>query len=140
MGLKSPAGLPSARKVAKIARAVYGEEKMKPKGELNVIFVDGRTIRRLNKAFLNESGDTDVIAFPYDPVPGRSDVALGDIYISVPEARRNAFQFRQPLDRELVRLIVHGVLHLLGYTDHSSKEKAIMWSKQEKLVDHFSPL
>jgi rRNA maturation RNase YbeY len=139
IGLSAARAVPSARRVSLIVRTVLASERAKFAGEVNVVFVDGKTIRRLNRTFLNENGDTDVIAFPYENGAGRaSERAMGDIYISVPEATRNARRFREPVERELVRLIVHGLLHLLGYRDHNSKEKAEMWSKQESFVDRFS--
>ena len=139
IGLSQPSEL-SPRRIGTIVRAVFDSEKKRPSGEVNVIFVDAKTIRRLNQDFLDHAGDTDVIAFPYDEGPRRSaDRPWGDIYISVPEARQNARRFKESISRELTRLVVHGLLHLLGYRDDSSAEKSVMWAKQEKIVDEFHP-
>jgi probable rRNA maturation factor len=132
---------PRAAVRAAISRAVLAalrSEKSRAKGEINVILTDRRTIRRLNVRFLDHTGDTDVIAFPYEK-PLKSDQPFGDIYISVPVARDNARRFGDEAERELVRLAVHGTLHLLGYRDHSRKDHAEMWKRQERLVERLAP-
>src|SRR5581483_11660984 len=131
---------PRPRLRAALIRAVQAalrSEKFSAPGDVNVILTDRATIRRLNRRFLDESGDTDVIAFPYEN-HGSPDQPFGDIYISVPVARDNARRFRDEADRELVRLAVHGTLHLLGYRDHSRKDHAEMWKRQEKLVERLT--
>lgn len=121
-------------------KAVFKSERKKIKGDLSIIFTDNKLIQRLNKKFLNENHPTDVIAFPYkNNVFNEIDFPFGDIFISVPEARSNAKKFGEKPHREVIRLIVHGLLHLLGYDDHNSKDKAIMWKKQEKLVHDIAP-
>lgn len=124
---------------AALTRAVTAalrSEKSKARGEINVILTDRANIRRLNRKFLDHKGDTDVIAFPYEnPSAGEP---FGDIYISVPVARDNAKRFHDETTRELVRLAVHGTLHLLGYRDHSARDHAEMWKRQEKLVERLT--
>ena len=107
-------------------------EKSKLSGEVNIVFVDNPHIRKLNKNFLNENGETDVIAFGYDEG--------ADVFISVPVARGNARRFDDTPARELIRLVVHGLLHVLGYTDHKSGARKIMWKKQEHLVNRLLPI
>ena len=157
--------LPSARSLTKIVRTVLAAEKSQLKGEVNVIFVDNAHIRRLNKSFLKERSVTDVIAFGYKSVgmilgrhsgesrnpglkqkvinldPGfRRGDAGADIFISVPVARSNAARYGETVSRELVRLVVHGLLHVLGYSDHKPKLKKMMWKKQEAFVQRFHPV
>jgi len=124
---------------AALTRAVLAalrSEKSKARGEINVILTDRANIRRLNRQFLDHAGDTDVIAFPYDePSAGEP---FGDIYISVPVARENARRFHDEAGRELIRLAVHGTLHLLGYKDHSKRDHAAMWKRQESLVERLT--
>lgn len=115
-------------------KAAFRSERSRARGEVNVILTDRSTIRRLNRRFLDHPGDTDVIAFPYDG-PTFPDSPFGDIYISVPVARDNARRFHDEADRELIRLAIHGTLHLLGYDDHSRKDYAEMWHCQERLVE-----
>lgn len=106
-------------------------------GDWSVVFADGKTVRKMNRVYLKERGDTDVIAFPYDSPRGAP--RSGDIVISLSCARDNARRFGEPLRRELVRLIVHGVLHVLGYRDDRRDAKMKMWRRQEELVDRLVP-
>ncbi len=118
----------SPARVARIVQTVFRSEKKKRDADINVIFVDGKTIRRLNKKYLDTPGDTDVIAFPYEN-------GGGDVYICLPVAVANARRYEEPLGRELTRLVVHGTLHLLGYADWPKKEKEKMWARQEPMVE-----
>lgn len=119
--------IPSQLQLRKIVKTVVNSEQAKPRGELHVVFVDDKKIKQLNRQFLQHNAPTDVIAFPTTP-------DFGDIYICVPEAKKNAHHYGQSLQCELVRLIIHGLLHLLGYTDHEPKKRKLMWKKQESLV------
>lgn len=121
--------------VHKIVKTVLMSEKKSASGEINVIYVDKKRIRRLNRQFLDTSTDTDVIAFPYEPEKGRSRKIMGDIYICVPVARSNSKRFNEPFSREVTRLVVHGTLHLLGYADHPEHARKKMWVRQEPLVE-----
>ena len=114
--------------------AAFRSEKRRPAGAIHVILTDRPTIKRLNRQFLDETGDTDVIAFGYDVEPGAPRGDFADIYISVPTAADNARRFGEDAERELVRLAVHGTLHLLGHDDHAAGPRAKMWKRQEYLV------
>ena len=96
-------------------------------------------VRALNRRFRGKNRFTDVIAFRYggpgDPFfPVEKSRVFGDLYIAVGQARLNAKVFGVSLEEELVRLVVHGTLHLLGYTDYVPKEKKKMWAVQEKIL------
>src|SRR5437660_835820 len=130
-----PKSLPSSPAIRKIVRAVLSSEKKRAHGDINVIFVDDKTIKSLNLRFLSERGTTDVIAFPYPPLKGSpAPFTFGDIYICTGEADRNARRFGEAYERELKRLVIHGMLHLLGYDDHAPKDRKKMWARQEKLL------
>ncbi len=131
--LRSP--VPS-RIAAKIVRGVLKSEKKSTQREINVVFVDNRKIRTLSKKFLDADHETDVIAFNYEDA---HDAPFGDVFISLPMAKYNASRFGEAFKTEVVRLIIHGTLHLLGYDDHG-KAKKIMWAKQEKLVANLKGL
>ncbi len=92
-------------------------ELNKPACLLTVIFVGKPAIRALNRRFLNRDYPTDVLSFGYggETVGGR--LLLGDIIIAPEIARVQALRFRSSHDRELRKLLVHGILHLLGH-DH----------------------
>lgn len=84
--------------------------KEKAKGVINVVFVSDKEIRELNRKYRKKDKVTDVLAFPM-----REEGILGDIAISVETAKRNAKRFGVNYESELKRLVIHGVLHLLGY-------------------------
>jgi probable rRNA maturation factor len=85
-------------------------------GLLNVVFVNDKYIRALNKAYRGKDKPTDVLSFSYGP-----DELIGEVYVSVETAGRQAKDYKHPLSDELIRLIVHGILHIHGY-DHEEDE------------------
>ena len=94
----------------------------KPLSEVSIALVDDATMRRLNRTFRHTNKTTDVLTFPADSsyADPRSEARpLGDIVISVDQARRQAMQERHSMATEVRYLIVHGILHALGY-DHQS--------------------
>jgi len=91
-------------------------------GELNVVFVDDAYIRSLNKQYRQKDKPTDVLSFSYlDSSDFDKTGLMGEIYISIPTAREQAKQNKEPLQRELDKLFVHGFLHIFGY-DHIKDE------------------
>ncbi len=104
---------------------------------LNVIIVDNKRIREINKKFRNIDRETDVISFAFEDnqnieLPVRM---LGEIYISIDKAKEQAINYGHSLIREIAFLTVHGLLHLLGY-DHMNKEdENIMFSRQEMILN-----
>jgi rRNA maturation RNase YbeY len=97
--------------------------------------VSRRRIAALNRRHLEHRGSTDVISFGFAPDVAGAAIA-GDIYIAPEVARRNATAHRVSLREELTRLVVHGVLHVLGF-DHpegSGRDASPMWQRQEQLV------
>lgn len=104
---------------------------------LSVTFVGDEEIARLNRESLGREGPTDVIAFdlseeglPFDKV--------GDVYISLDTAGANSESFGVSRSEELLRLVVHGTLHVLGHADGSSSERRDMETLQEEFVEKFS--
>lgn len=96
-------------------------------GEINIIFCSDPYILDLNIKSLNHHFFTDIIAFDYC----EGDILSGDLYISVDTVRANAEFYNTDFDNELYRVIVHGLLHLVGYDDHSDEEIAVMRSKED---------
>jgi probable rRNA maturation factor len=128
-----PAALSRAR-AQKVVESVLRAEKVR--GALvSVAFVSDRSIAAMNAAHLAHRGPTDVISFGFDRPTGRHPV-VGDIYVAPGVATRNAKARRQPVREELVRLLVHGTLHVLGYDhpDDGRRESSAMWRRQEQLV------
>lgn len=94
-------------------------------GNLNFIFCSDAYLHQINLEYLNHDTYTDIITFPY------SDSSVeGDIYISIDRIKENADKFKVSFENELNRVIIHGVLHLLGYKDKSNKEKEQMTLKE----------
>lgn len=96
--------------------------------EVNYIFCSDKCLLELNQDFLNHDTLTDIITFDNS----LSKKALeGEIYISIDRIRENAKTLKTSFDEELHRVIIHGVLHLLGYKDKKPAEKALMRKKEE---------
>lgn len=94
-------------------------------------FVDDIRIKDINKKHLNHDYITDIITFNY------SDSLLhldGEIFISLPEAKRNAKKYKVKFEEELTRLIIHGILHLIGYDDQESNDRKKMKLMENKLL------
>jgi len=101
-------------------------------GEISITFLDSAAMAALNEAHLGRAGPTDVIAFnlaePADP--------LGDVYICPAVAEESAREYGVELREELLRLVVHGVLHVLGH-DHPAgpgREESEMFRRQEEIL------
>ena len=97
------------------------------------IFVDNKKIQELNKKFLSHDRPTDIITFPYDTKQGIE----AEVFISLEMAKKNAKEYSQTLENELLRLISHGFLHLLGYTDATSDSRKIMSNKENQMIELF---
>ena len=98
---------------------------------INVIFTSDIYLSDLKKEFFFKDQWTDVIAFPLEK---DSKFIEGEIYISIPTAKRNANSFKEPYKKELGRLIIHGSLHLLGIEDKSTEQKKNMTILEEKFL------
>ena len=99
-------------------------------GSINYLFCDDAHLLGINQSFLNHDTYTDIITFDY--VVG--DMVSGDIVISVERVKENALLFASPFEKELHRVIIHGVLHLLGQGDKSDKEAEEMRKKEEEAL------
>ncbi|HPL83079.1 MAG TPA: rRNA maturation RNase YbeY [Candidatus Omnitrophota bacterium] len=121
------------REIKKIISKVLQSEKKGIKGEINVSFVNDPLIRKLNKKYLKKDSPTDVLAFNIGDIKEKTKL-YADILISADTALRNAKIFKTTPDYELKLYSVHGILHLLGYDDHSLKDKKIIRKKELKYV------
>ena len=100
-------------------------------GNLNYIFCNDERILEVNREFLGHDYYTDIITFDYSE-PG---VVSGDMYISLDTVLTNSDKFRTSYEKELLRVIIHGVLHLCGINDKGPGERAIMEAAEEKALD-----
>lgn len=125
----------SREKVAAIARAVLRAERVRD-ALVSVTFVSNRSIRALNRRHLRRRGMTDVIAFGLGRASASPGPVVGDVYIAADVARESARENAVPLREELTRLVVHGVLHVVGHEhpEGDGRTRSPMWRKQERLV------
>jgi probable rRNA maturation factor len=130
-GIVSPLSRPRAQRVVE---SVLRAERV-PRALISVAFVSKRRISALNREHLGHAGSTDVISFGFAPA-GKDGGIVGDIYIAPDVARRNAIERGIPARDELTRLVVHGVLHVVGYghPEGAGRYESAMWARQEQLV------
>jgi len=97
-------------------------------GDLNYIFCDDAYLHKLNVEFLNHDTLTDIISF--DNTMGK--LVSGDIFISIERVKENASVFNTSFENELSRVIIHGVLHYLGYKDKTEDDQKLMTTKENE--------
>ncbi len=97
-------------------------------GEVSIVLTDNEYIRELNRKYRSVDRATDVLAFPMD------EEILGDIVISVEKAKEQALIYRESFENELGRLVIHGILHLLGYNDSNRAKVKKMHARQEEIL------
>jgi rRNA maturation RNase YbeY len=102
------------------------ESEEKKLGEINYIFCNDEYLHKINVEFLNHDDYTDIISFDYT----MGKTINGDIYISVERVKENAQNFGVSFENELHRVIIHGVLHYLGWKDKTETEKKAMRNKE----------
>jgi probable rRNA maturation factor len=104
--------------------------------DLSVVILDNEQMQALNLQYRGADVTTDVLSFPADFVdPENEKPYLGDVVISFPKCCEQAQSANLSTDEELILLVVHGVLHLLGYDHIKEHEKTHMWSLQAKILD-----
>lgn len=96
-------------------------------GVISFIFCSDDYLLNVNKQYLNHDFYTDIITFDYV----ENNVISGDIFISFDRVKENAIEFKTGFENELSRIIIHGVLHLLGYKDKAKKDKQLMTKKED---------
>jgi len=117
-----------------IEKVIRSENKVP--GDLNFIITSDRIVKEINKEFLKHNYFTDVITFDYN----RKNKIMGDILISIDTVRRNAVKYNQDFMTEIIRVIIHGVLHLSGYEDKSDKDKQTVRAMEELYLCRYKEL
>jgi rRNA maturation RNase YbeY len=121
--------LKESKKVLNIIEKVIRREKKIP-GDLIFIISNNKEVRKINKEFLNHNYNTDVIAFDYS----ERNTLNGEIYISYGKVKENANNYKVSCREELVRVMIHGTLHLCGYDDNTEEKRKLMMEKGEKWI------
>lgn len=119
--------LKNPRKVNSWIKRVVGKEGASIE-EVNYVFCSDAYLLELNKRFLKHKTLTDIITFDNSETPLTLE---GEIYISIERVKENAKKYKVSFEDELSRVMIHGILHLLGYKDKKTSEKALMRKKEE---------
>ena len=107
------------------------ESEIKKLGDLSIIFCSDNYILDVNMRYLQHDYFTDIITFDYC----EGNTVSGDLFISIDSVRENALFYGATFEDELDRVMVHGVLHLLGYDDHTPEDTAVMREKENYYVN-----
>jgi probable rRNA maturation factor len=121
------------RRTARLVRSTLRSERIDG-AMVTVVIVDSRRIRRINRRYLAHDVVTDVISFPLERRPRLE----GEMYVNLDRARSQAREYGVSVWNEVVRLVIHGTLHLTGYDDRSRRGAVRMHRRQEALVDRLA--
>ncbi|MFC2045932.1 rRNA maturation RNase YbeY [Chloroflexota bacterium] len=128
----------SAEPLHRVAQEVLDLERAL--GQATLVITDDEAIQALNRDFLGHDTPTDVLAFSARESGGDFVAApeagsyLGDVIVSYPRAAAQARELGHAVEQELYLLIIHGMLHLLGYNHETEGDKAAMWARQEVIL------
>jgi len=124
----------------KTARAALNAEHAGRRAEVGLVVTGQAKIRELNKRYLDEDAPTDVLSFPMTQSPGSfvnppdGAIQLGEVVISYPQAAEQAAERGHPVEKEVALLIVHGILHLLGYDHDIPSRKKKMVARESTIM------
>ncbi|MES2591063.1 MAG: rRNA maturation RNase YbeY [Bacteroidota bacterium] len=105
-------------------------KKKRKVGEMTFVFCSDAYLLNINKQYLNHDTYTDIITFDYSKEDSKQPIS-GDIFISLDRIKENAEKYSKSFENELNRVIIHGTLHLLGYTDKTKISKAEMTTQED---------
>jgi probable rRNA maturation factor len=134
--------------VKKIVRQVLKAERVTPPYEMSLVFTDSETVRQLNRDYRGVDESTDVLAFSMLPQKGTDSsfplppdgvTRLGEVIISYPQAAEQAKEQGHSPERELALLVIHGILHLLGYDHEEPEAENKMRERERELMERCSP-
>ena len=134
--------------VRRIAQTVLKAEGVAPPYEVGLVFTDSETVKQLNRDYRGVDEPTDVLAFYMLPQKGADSsfalppdgvTRLGEVIISYPQAVAQAKEQGHPPERELALLVIHGILHLLGYDHEEPEEESKMRERERELLERCLP-
>ncbi len=129
------------KELVSLARFALDRLHIHPDAELSIVLVDEDTMSAYHEKFMDEPGPTDVLSFPMDELrpgePGRDKPSgvLGDIVLCPAVTERQAAAAKRTPRQEADYLLVHGLLHLLGFDHAEAEEKAIMFQVNDQIID-----
>ncbi len=128
----------SADQIVRLVETALRQEGEQEPASLSIVITGDGRLHELNRDYLGNDGPTDVLSFPAGEIDPDSGIPyLGDVLISFPQAERQASEAGQDVEAELQLLIVHGVLHLLGFDHAEPEEKDRMWAAQRAILQAF---
>ena len=119
-------------KIKNLIRRILKGENITASGWINISFVDNALIKKFNSKFLKSRSSTDVLAFN---LGNKRKIMLADIMISTDQAILQARSFKTTPGYELLLYVAHGLLHILGFNDHSPEQTKLMRKKESEYVD-----
>lgn len=117
------------RRIKQVAETVLSEEQVAD-AEITIVLVDDEYIKKLNNEYLNQNDTTDVISFQLEGFQ-EGDFLEGEIYANENQIERQALEYGVSAENELYRIVIHGILHLIGYDDQTTGEKTTMTKKED---------
>jgi len=123
------------RKIKRLIQEVIAKE-LKISDDLNFIITNDKNLRKINIQFLEHDYNTDVITFNYN----KGSVINGEIYISLETVKKNANNYDVSLNNELLRVLIHGVLHLVGYDDKTKEQKIVIHEMEDLWLAQFEKM
>lgn len=114
------------RKITSWIKETIASENKTP-GDISFIFCSDDYLLKMNKQYLDHDYFTDIITFDYV----ENNIISGDIFISCDRVKENAGEYKTGFENELSRIIIHGVLHLLGFKDKNKTDKLLMTQKED---------
>lgn len=120
------------RKAVRLFKKVIGNENRIP-GDLNFIITSDNELRKINIEFLKHNYFTDVIAFDNR----RDNIISGEIYISIDTVTTNSHNYNVSLNEEVLRVMIHGLLHICGYVDDTEKKRNVMRKMEDSWLYDF---
>ena len=128
-----------------VAEQVLSAENVSPRVEMGLVIASAERVQKLNRDYLGSDEPTDVIAFAMLPDEGESSPFvsppdgmkhIGEVIISYPQALRQAEEQGHSVEKEITILVIHGVLHLLGYEDEEPELKHRMAAREAEILSH----